>query len=167
MDLRDRYYLRQLIAVGVQLFVLLWVFVYGLWSPSLGAKVFWPTVAMLPIWGVAAWLTLHRPWDWGGLEGRKPLHRMWGYWEPGVVYGGTYGLGRLHGGMLSGAKAYDAEMSRPLGMDDAMDWMLRRDEVAAWNDDTLGMLIISDLSGWISLGGCAFVLALMWFLLPR
>ena len=166
MALIDRYGLRALVAAGVQILVFLGVLAYGLASPSLGTRLFWPTVALLPIWSGLVWLTLYRPWDWGGLEPRRPLGRMWGYWEPGVVFGSTFGIARMHGRMLGDAKAYAASMRAP--RDDLLTHSFLTGKAEAWANDTLGALILNGpMLGWVAVGGAALVLAIAWFLLPR
>jgi len=166
MALIDRYELRALVAVAVQILLFLGVLTYGLIPPSLGTRLFWPTLAMLPIWGGLVWLTLHRPWDWGGLEPRNPLGRMWGYWEPGVVFGGTFGIARMHGRLLGDAKEYAARLQP--SKDDLAGLLFLDAKGEAWANDTLGALILNGpLRGEVAVGGAALVLLIVWFLLPR
>ncbi len=163
--LRDRYTARALVAVAVQIALFVAAVVYGLWSPTLGARVVWPTVAMLPAWAGMAWVTLTRPWDWGGLEPRLPLHRAWGYWEGGVVYGCALGIGWTHADLFHEAKEWAQELHRqPI---DALSLVLHTaDKTEAWDADTFGYLILSGSPyGWLFVGGALLLFAMAWFLL--
>ena len=159
--------------VGFQLLVAAGVIIYGLISPSLGSHLLWPGCAMLLWWGALTRLTLTRPWS-GGFsavavagehqEGRW-FQRRQEWFEPGLLIGATLGLGRLFVRVLGSAK------------DDLREWAERSGSALAWvQDDRARKAFEADPYGYELVSGAnafgtmvvpAFLLFLLWVLLPR
>lgn len=160
MGLRDRFTLRALIAVAVQGVAAVAVLAYGF--SLLGAKMTAPSLLVLGAYGALAWLTLRYPWDWTGLEPRQPLGRIWGYFEPGVVYGMTVGLAYyVLRAVIWPAKAKGERVAEELS--DALGRALASESTVAWAEDTYGRLLVTPLD----IVAVLLFLGLTWFLMPR
>lgn len=173
VSLTDHFELRALRMVAFQVVVALVVLVYGLVSPSLGSHLLWPGLAMLLWWGALAWLTLTRPWSAGfsavvvageHQEGRW-FQRRQEWWESGVLIGVTLGLARLFFDVLGDVKddlrAWAEESGRPL------EWFYEDLARKAFEADPYGYELVSGANAFGTMVAPAFLIFVLWFVLPR
>lgn len=166
-DLVDRYGRPNLYAAAAQLVVLVVVLLYAF---TLGSRCLVPLCVILPPWAVLIWLTLYKPWDpsWDWSWPSGMLNRRFSVWDPGVLLASTLLLASCHRTMISYAKDKLAKLEIPMDSVEALmaGVMGRRDWVPAWQDDTVGKLVVMQAVD-VSMVFPALIVSFCWFFLPK
>ena len=162
----ERFGRRNVIAAVAQLVVFLGVVFYTL---TLGSRALVPLLSMVLPWAALILLSLYRPWDlswdWSWPEGLLNARRS--TFDPGIIASATAILTYANTQMVARAKERLADMASIDLTQQLLDNALgRRQWIPAWQDDTYGMLIVSEP---VMLSAIFPVLAVLlaWFFLPR
>ena len=163
MDLVERYGRNAVHMAAGQLGVLLLLVVYGLWSPSLGSRIVFPTFAMALFFVPLGYLTLTRPWDWSWSSHYRGIGDLRFPFSDGLLLVGvTLGLAEAFRGVLGDAKARMVAAG-PVDPTRA----LPDPAAESWDADVFGAMVVTDPIMVVALGLGAAMLLIAWLFLPR